>query len=634
MKLFEPVSIGAMTLKNRIVMAATGTNFPGDGSVTQRAIDFYSERAKGGAGLIVVEGTGIDPEYGRAMPSQINLLDDHFLPSFEKLNDVMKSQGAKTCIQLHHPGALASSQFIGKQPLSPSGVSLPTLWDIPRTMTPEEIGPVVQVHVDAARRAKGAGFDSIQIVGHEGLTQQYLSPYYNRREDEYGGDIHGRMRLLIEIVKGVRNEVGEGFPLLCRINGEDKPCHITVDDSRVVASAVEKAGVDAIEVVNGSMFESLGFPQYSAEVPQGGFVSLADGIRRGAAIPVICNMRIKDPRLAEQILREGQADLVSMSRALLADPQLPNTTAAGQVKDIRPCIACMTCLDAAWKGSHVQCAVNAQTGFEAERPIQPAHEVKEVMVIGGGPGGLEAARVAAMRGHHVSLYEKESQLGGQLLVASKPPHKDEIEGLVDYLTTQIEKYGVITKLGQTVTPGLVREEKPDMVVVATGAQPERPQIDMEEQTVLLPGDVLCEKTEVGRTVIVIGGGLVGAETAEFLARRNRRVSIVEILDTICGDMAMFAREDLLRRLGELGVNILTETRVDRIRGRMVSLRKGEETQDVYADTFVIATGSKPDRVLADELQGLVPELYTVGDCQEPRRVFDAIHEGFLASNSA
>jgi len=630
--LFEPVNIGTMRLRNRIVMAATGTNFPGDGTVTDRAIAFYRERAKGGAGLIVVEGTGIDPLHGLAMPNQVNLFDDRFIPSFKRLVRAMRDEDAKTCIQLSHPGALASSRFTGKQPLSPSGISIPGIWEIPKAMTSGEIEAVIRAHIDAARRARESGFDSVQIIGHEGLVQQYLSPYYNRREDAFGGDIRGRMTLLTEIVRGVKGEVGRNFPVICRISGEDKSCQITREDAQVVAVELENAGADALEVVSGSMIESLGVPLYTSEVPRGHFAKLSERIKELIVIPVISNIRINDPGIGEKIIQEKKADMVSMSRALIADPEFPHKAASGRADDINRCVACMTCLDLAWNGNHIQCTVNPQTGFEDERQIKPAKRGKKVLVAGGGPAGLEAARIAALRGHRVLLFERESRLGGQLCLAAKPPHKDEIEELIQYLATQAKKHGVTITCGREMTVELVRREDPDVVIVATGASPNPPEIDVVGGTVIFPGDVLCEKADVGDTVVIMGGGLVGAETAEFLACRNRHVSIIEMLDKICADMPMFARDDLLRRLRSMGVNMLTQTKVDRIDRDTVVLNRNGERQRLRADTVVVATGSKANRELAEKLKGVITEVHVIGDCQEPRRIFEAIHEGFGAGN--
>ena len=632
-KLFQPGKIGAMNIRNRIIMAPTGTNFPGDGSVTNRAINFYLERAKGGVGLIIVEGASIDPLYGIGKQTSLKLFEERFIPTFKQLSNTIKEYDVKTSIQLWHRGALASLKFDDRQPLSPSGIAIPGVWEIPRIITLEEIDTVINAYVYGAMNAKEAGFDSVQIHAGAGLIHSFISPYYNKRKDDYGGDIKGRMKLLVEIIKGIKGKVGKDYPIICRINGEDKFCQITIEDARALAVELEKAGIDAIELINGSMAESLGVPIYTMEVPQGHFAYLARRVKKLVNIPLISNIRINDPRTAEKILKDGKADFVSMSRALIADPELPNKAAAGSVEHINKCITCMICIDEALKSNHIKCTVNAQAGFEADRKINPANRTKKILVVGGGPAGLEAARVAALRGHRVFLYEKNSRLGGQLLLAAKPPHKEEIWCLIDYLLAQIKRYGVTIRIGCKITADLVRKENPDAVILATGALPVMPaEITIEEGNVLFPGDILSETIEAGQTVVIIGGGLVGIETAEFLATNERQVSVIEIMDRICADMPIFARDDLIRRVRKLRVNILTETKVDKIIKNTISLRKNGQQQIIQADTVIIATGSKANRKLSEELEGIVPELYSVGDCQKPRKILEAIHEGFRVGN--
>jgi len=633
LKLFQPGKIGTMNIRNRIIMAPTGTNFPGDGGVTNRAINFYLVRAKGGVGLIIVEGTSIDPLYGVGKETSLKLFEEKSIPTFKQLSSVIKEYDVKTSIQLWHRGALASMKFTGRQSLSPSGITVPGVWEIPKIITLEEINSVINAYVYGAINAKEAGFDSVQIHAGAGLIHSFLSPYYNKRKDDYGGDITSRMKLLIEIIKRIKGKVGKDYPIICRINAEDKFCQITIKDAQALAVELEKAGIDAIELINGSMAESHGVPIYTMEVPQGHFAYLARKVKKIVNIPVISNIRINDPRIAEKILRDGKADFVSMSRALIADPELPNKATAGNLEHINKCITCMICIDEALKSNHIKCTVNAQAGFEQDRNINPANRIKKILVIGGGPAGLEAARVAALRGHRVFIYEKNSQLGGQLLLAAKPPHKEEMWYLIDYLLAQIKRYGVTIRLGCKITADSVRKENPDAVIVATGPLPVIPtEIAIEDGNVVFPSDILSETVEAGQSVVIIGGGLVGIETAEFLATNQRQVSVIEIMDRICADMPIFARDDLIRRVRKLRVNILTETKVDKIIKNTILLRKNGKQQIVQADTVIIATGSNANRKLTEELERIVPELYSVGDCQKPGKIIEAIHEGFMVGN--
>ncbi len=631
-KLFQQASIGKMKLKNRIVMAPTGCNITrADGFVTRRMISYYVERAKGGVSLIIVEGTPIDP-LGVGIPYQLRLYDDKFIPSFKQLANAIKEYEVRTSIQTNHIGALTSSKLIGQQPLSPSGVPPPGILEKPKEMTIDDIEAAIEAHAEGARRAADAGFDSVQILAAEGLIHQFLSPYYNKRTDDYGGDIKGRMKLLIRIIKRIKDKLGKDFPIICRINGEDKNCLITVDDSRAIAVGLEEAGADAIELINGSSFESFGTPIYTMEVPRGNFAHLAEGVKKLIKIPVISNIRINDPSIAEEILQAGKADLVSMARALISDPELPNKAANERLEDINRCIACMTCLHEAFSNNELICVINAQAGLEEERWIKPANRVKKVLVVGGGPAGLEAARVAALRGHRVSLYEKNSQLGGTLLLAAKPPHKDEIWSLIDYLSAQVKNLGVSITLGCEATYDLVRKEKPDVSIVATGSLPAIPKIDIEKGNIVFASEILNGTVEAGQNVIVVGGGVVGAETAEFLACKNKHVSIVDMLGVACADMPMFARDDLMHRLQELRVNILTETKVERVKGNTIEINKKGQKQTVKADTVIIATGFKSNRKLAEELESLMLEVYMIGDCLRPRKILQAIHEGFSVGN--
>jgi len=630
-KLFEPLSIGEMRLKNRIVMPPMVTDFGGnDGHITEQAIAYYEERAKGGAGLIIVEATCVDSPIGKLSPHQLVIDDDRFIPGLSDLARAIQKHGAKTAVQLHHAGGSTSSAVTGLQPVGPSPVPFAER-ETPRELTLGEISEIIQRFARAAERAKKAGFDGIEIhAAHGYLVSQFLSSAFNKRQDGYGGSLANRARILLEIIAAIKSVVGQSYPVWCRVNGREYGIQsgITVEETQSVAQMVEEAGVAAVHV---SVYASGSDPRNlpPAAQPPGTMVRFAEAVKSVVSIPVIAVGKI-DPALGERILADGRADLIAIGRGLLADPFLPQKAATGRLEDIAPCIACGTCL--AGVGSEeggLMCGVNAAVGKEREYAIEPAVKPQKVVVIGGGPAGMEAARVAALRGHQVVLYEKAETLGGQLTVAAVPPYKSEVAKLTNYLATQVQKAGVELRLGTEATAAEVEMIGPDAVILATGVTSLVPEIPgIERENVVMAEDVLSGKANVGERVIVIGGELVGCETAEFLADAGKTVTVTRRGPLMAAAVAPMIGQPLVGRLNAKGVTMLTGLRYEEAKdeGLIITTQEGER-QTIPADTIVLAAGSKPNTELLQQLRDSVPEIYQAGDCVQPQGILEALADG-------
>jgi 2,4-dienoyl-CoA reductase-like NADH-dependent reductase (Old Yellow Enzyme family)/thioredoxin reductase len=620
-----------MELRNRIVMPPVATQYGSEeGYVTERTKNHYEARARGGAALIIVEYTYVHPR-GQARANQLGISDDKFLPGLRELVQVIHKHGAKAAIQLHHAGRMAKSALTGMQPVAPSAVPSRS-GEVPKELTVDEIADIVAAFGEAAIRAKTVGFDGVEIHGAHGyLIDQFLSPSTNKRQDSYGGDLPNRARFLIEVIKAVRGVVGSDYPVWCRINGKEYGVEegTSLEDAQETARMAQEAGADAIHVSAGGPGNptSLTSPTFAPAV----IADLAQGIKKAVSVPVIAVGRIT-AEAAERVLAEGKADLIAIGKGLLADPELPNKVASGRLEDIVPCTVCMGCLDdlSSPAVAGIRCQVNATLGREAEYRIVPAREPRKVLVVGGGPAGMEAARVAAFRGHQVTLWEGKSRLGGQLVQAAIPPHKDRIGPLTRYLQTQLNKLEVKIELGKEATAAMIEEFRPEVVVLATGARPLLPDIPGLDRThVVQAGDVLEGKVGVGNKVVVIGGELVGCETAEFLADKGKRVTVTRRGPEMALRVGPTLRRFFLDRLREKGVTLLTEIIYNEVtpRGLVVTTKEGER-RTIEADAIVLAAGAIPNRGLYEEIKGKAPEVYLVGDCVEPRTIRDAIAEGY------
>jgi len=624
--------IGSMLLKNRIALAPMATHYAEEnGAVTSRLKNYYAERARGGVGLIIIESGYIHP-LGRGGLRRLGLYHDGLIPGLKELVKLVHTEGSRISSQLHHAGRQVN--VLATHGIYPvSSFSIPAAMEgvVPRTLKVHEIEELVEAFGHAARRSLEAGFDAILIhAAHGYLIHQFLSPCSNTRKDLYGGTFTRRLRFLREVVHHCREVVGKGFPLMVRISASEfVPGGITLKDSQRIARNLESWGVNAIHV-SGGTHESQEMEIPPMDMPRGCLVHLAEGIKKVVGIPVATVGRIVDPKMAEKILQEGKADLITLGRALLADPEFPKKTREGKVKDIRPCIGCLQgCLSRLYQGDSITCLVNASAGFEVEYELKPSEKRKRVLVIGGGPGGMEAARVAAARGHDVSLFERNGHLGGQFHLASLPPGKGEIKSFLEYLSHQIKKSGVKVHLNQEMTPDKLSQVKMDVIILASGGSMRKPEIPgIEGENVLLAWEALADPKRIGKNVVVIGGGAVGAETADFLVDLQKEVTLIEMVKDIALDAERTHRKLLLRRLGEKGVKIRVLTEAKAIRKEGVEVEFNGRREILPADTSVLATGVKENNELEECLKSLQVEFYKIGDCQNPRKAIDAIHEGF------
>ena len=628
--LFQPCTIGKLSLANRIVLPPMGNNYGAeDGSVTDRQIDYYNERATGGAGLIMTEMVSIDSPMGQRGSHQLRIDDDKYIAGLRRLTRQIHQSGAKTAIQLCHAGLLAASDKFSLQPVAPSPVEY-FGHKVTKGLTRNEIEDIILHFVEGAQRAEKAGFDGIEVhAAHSYLLAHFLSPYFNRRRDDFGGSTEKRARILVEIIRRIRQTVGQNIPVWCRMNGTDFGLDggLQIEEAKEIARMAEAAGSAAIHVSCGAYGTYFGYNRAQMGQPRGNLAEVAAEIKKAVNVPVIAVGRI-NLQLGEQLISEGKADLIAIGRGHIADPYIIKQAAEGKLADIRPCIGCNVCVDdLTVLDLSLHCSVNACVGKEREYRLTRALKIKKVMVVGGGPAGMETAITAALRGHEVTIYEQQAQLGGKLILAATPPHKDEIKPLNDYLISQIKKSEIQLKLGKKVTLATIKKITPDVLVLAAGALPLSLKIPgIESPNVVFAEDVLSGK-ETGQHVVVIGGGLVGCETAEFLAQQGKTVTIVEMLAEIANGVGHSFKTPLLKRL-EAKVTILTGTQCKEI-GKNTVVVNGRFAQDqtIPADTVVLAVGAKPNNGLLISAQAIVPEIHIIGDCLEPRRIINAIADG-------
>lgn len=634
-RLLAPGKIGSLSVPNRMICTAMVTQYANeDGTPSEQFIRYHEEKARGGWGLVVTEDYCIVPD-GRTFARLPGLWDDSQVAAHAKLCERVHAAGGRLCCQLFHPGRETTRAVTGGDLVAPSTVREPTLPDVPRELSADEIAELVKAFGAAARRAKQAGFDAVEIHGAHGyLVGQFLSPFSNKRTDAYGGTLRHRARFALEIVRAVRSEVGPEFPVLFRLNVDDcVPGGVDVPQACAFARMLEQAGVDLLNCSQG-MYASVDKIIPPAAVPRAAFAGNAAAVKQVVGIPVSAVGRINDPDVAEAVLASGAADFVSMGRASLADPHFPRKVAEGRVDDVITCVGCCRgCSGQNNRGECVRCVLNPLTGCEGDYDLRKANRPRRVTVVGGGIAGCEAAIAAAARGHAVTLIECANRLGGQWRLASVPPGKEDYGSFTAWQEHTLDDLGVRVMLGTDADVSRVMSTHPDVAIVATGSSSLYPPIPglRERECVVDARDVLAGNAALSGRIVVLGGGLVGAETAELLSQQGCEVTIVEMRDELAPDAEPSPRKYLVESLQSHGVRVMLSTKAQSVSEDCVAV-EGPECEDAITgvDAVVVALGARPDDRLSEKLQELGVPVTVVGDSHKVRDAFANIREGFEA----
>ncbi len=661
--IFKPITINKLTIDNRIYLPAMHLGMAVDFEVTDQIIDFYVQRAKGGPGLICAGYATVDELSGNTQ--NIGAHDDKFIPGLKKLSKAIRDSGSLSAIQVNHAGRYNFSFFLnGKLPVAPSAIASRMTREIPKKMSLDEIKTTILAFGKAAGRVKKAGFDAVEVLSGTGyLISEFLSPLTNQRTDEYGGRFENRMRFGLEVMKAVRDAVGDDYPLIVRMNGNDfMPGGNSRSELVEYAKALSDGLVDAL-CINVGWHEAR-VPQIVASVPRGTFSYLARGIKEAVDVPVIASHRINDPKTARQLLNDNMCDMVAMGRSLIADPMLPKKTQQGKENEIMHCIACAQgCFDNLFKLKHVECLCNPLAGHEGAAPVKKTDAPKKVLIAGAGPAGMTAALIAHKKGHNVIIYESGPRPGGQLHLAAAPPGREEFSQLAKDLATQLAVKKIPLVLNTDVTQTLIKKETPDTVILATGAKPIVPPIPgIDLPHVVESWDVLQDNAFIGQNVIIIGGGAVGVETALFLAekgtlspeavkfllvnkaqtpealfematRGTKKITLVEMLEKVGKDIGKSTKWGMVQDLGRYHIETKTLSRVIEITPDGLKVEKAEKdgnTHEILADTVVIAAGSTPYNPLEPILKEMNIDYSIAGDAANVATAFEAVHQGYNA----
>ena len=619
-------------------MPPISTNLADKGYVTDALVEHYAARAKGGVGLIVTEVTTVEPTYVY-LPGDMSICDDSYIPGWEKLTAAVHKYGAKILPQLFHPAYMAFPIPGTPRLIAPSFVGPYYAKEAPRPVTVEELQVIIRQFGEAALRVKKAGADGVEIhAAHaHGLLGGFLSPLYNKRTDAYGGDINGRLKLTLEVIAEVSKICGKDFIIDVRISGDEySDGGLNLNDAIYVSKQLEKAGVDMLHVSGGTTIKR-GSSIPAPGTKMGSHSALSAEIKKHVSIPVATVGRITEPWLAEELLENDKADICMIGRANLCEPEFCNKAQAGHEEDIRPCIGCLRCLNGIMFGKRVACTVNPSLEPENEDTITPAKETKNVLVIGGGPAGMEAAYVAAKRGHHVVLADRQDSLGGTVRIAAVPIAKQDLTQLIKYQAHKLEQAGVKVLLNTEVTLETIQKDYPDYeVILCAGATPVVPQFMTQFKDWMTADDVLYGRKFPGRKIVVIGGGSVGCETADYLAPvlndrfpRNREITLIEMAPEIMEAESGPGRSLLVQRMMEKGIQILCDAKVEEVNHTVIKYTKDGKTHEITdADTLVLAMGYRPSNTLEEQLTSAGITCHVLGDCKKPGNIKDAVTEGY------
>lgn len=639
--LASPITFRGMTVKNRIFLPPMKTNYiSGNHQMSDEIIEYYGKMARGGIGLITTEAAEVDGDH-LYDATILGIFDDSQIEGFKKLADSLHQYGTKLSVQLIQGGPYANSVVNeGRMPLSSSPIA--HVWnpmETPTEMTHEDIKSYVDKYVAAAKRAQIAGCDAVELHcahGHA-LLGSFLSPLMNHRTDEYGGDVNGRARFLVEIVEAIRKAVGEDFPISVRLSAnEGEEGGNNVYDTAYISRLLEKAGVDYIHFSNGTLYD-VGTLLPPTGTPKALNAGYTDIIKKAVNIPIGTVGRIKEPWVADMLIEQGRLDFVYIGRALICDPEFVNKSFEGNFDDIRPCVGCLTCLATSAQGIFMHCTMNPAIADQKLDNIKEAQVKKNIVVIGGGPAGIEAATTAAKRGHRVTLLEKMGALGGQFIIASYPPVKQELSIGLKYLIHELKKTKVEVKLNTEATLETVKALNPDEIILATGGQAKMPGwiTGSAHPNIMSAWDVLYGKKNAGLNVAVIGGGSVGCEVADFIADHHnyraiggRKITILEMLDNVDNTDYTANRDFLMTRLAHKPITIITSAKVSTITENSVSYIKDEKEETLKGiDTIIVAMGTDSNNGLAEELKSINVPVHVIGDAKESRKIMNAVEEG-------
>lgn len=638
--LFSPIKVGTQEVKNRVFMPPVSTNLADRGYVTDALVDHYTARAKGGVGLIITEVVTVEPTY-TYLPGDMCCYDDTFIPGWEKLAAAVHQYGAKIMPQLFHPAYMAFNVPGTPRLIAPSFVGPSYAREAPRPITIDEIHELTRQFGDAAVRMQKAGVDGVEVhAAHaHGMLGGFLSPQYNKRTDEYGGSLDARMRFLLEVIAEIRERCGKDFIIDVRISGDEyTDGGLTLNDMIYVSRRLEKAGVDMIHVSGGTTIKR-GSAIPAAGTKQASHADLSREIKKHVTIPVATVGRINEAWIAEELIEDGAADICMMGRANLCDAEFCNKAAAGRAEEVRPCIGCLRCLNGIMFGKPISCTVNPDVEHD-EAGFEPAAEKKDVLVVGAGPAGMEAAYIAARRGHHAVLVDKQDQPGGQLRIASVPPAKQELTRVVKYQFSRLAEAGVDVRMGVELTAeDIQRDFAGYEVVLAYGAEPIVPGFMTGFKQVMTADDLLAGRAFPGKKIVIVGGGSVGCETADYLAPlvndlapSNRDVTLIEMTRTLAANEGGAGRAVLVTRILDKGVHVLTEAKLTGVTEDTISYEKdGEEHVIEGADTLVLALGYRPNTALADALTEAGFACHVLGDSKQCGNLRDAIEAGYKAA---